>query len=179
MRYVALLRGINVNGRRTVRMEELRALVADLGYADVRTYIQSGNVLLSGDDGAAGAIGRAIERGIAERFGIPDVAVVVLTSGELGEMVAGNPFVREGLEPKTLYAAVLARAPEAGRVEAIPAEAYLPDRFAVAGRCVYVHCPNGFHATKLNNGFFEARLGVAATSRNWNTMVKLAGMAGA
>lgn len=174
MQYVGLLRGINVNGHRTIRMEDLRALVTDLGYSDVRTYIQSGNVLFrSGEACGADEAGRALERGIAQRFGL-DVAVVVVTEAELAGIAAGNPFVQEGVEERTLYVTVLAQPPQPDRVGAIAAEAALPDRFAVVGRCIYVHCPNGYHRTKLSNAFFEARLGGPATTRNWNTVMRLA-----
>ena len=177
MQYVALLRGINVNGHRMVRMEDLRAMVADLGYGDVRTYIQSGNVVFRYGEAPAEALGRAIQEGIAGRFGLEDVPVVVLEGTELAGIVEGNPFVREGADPKWLYVTVLAQAPDPDRLGAIAVDGFLPDRFAVVGRCVYVHCPNGYHSTKLNNTWVERRLGGPATTRNWNTMVKLAAMA--
>ena len=144
LQYIALLRGINVSGHRPVRMDELRALIAELGYADVRTYIQSGNVLLRSADAGAAEVGCALEAGIARRLGL-EVAVVVLGEPELA---------------------------------AIDTRAFLPDRCALAERCVYVHCPNGFHRTKLTNAFLEARLGGPATTRNWQTVLRLARLAG-
>lgn len=177
LQYIALLRGVNVNGHRPVRMDALRALVAELGYADVRTYIQSGNVLLRSADAEAAQVGCALEAGIARRLGL-DVAVVVLDEAELAAIAAGNPFVHEGPGPGDLYVTLLAQAPAADRLAALDPRAFLPDRYAPAGRCVYVHCPNGFHRTKLTNAFFEARLGGPATTRNWQTVLRLARLAG-
>lgn len=173
MRHVALLRGINVNGHRMIRMEDLRAMVATLGHGDVATLIQSGNVLFRAAEAPPAELADGIARGIAERFGLPDVPVVVLPGPELAAIVTANPFVAEGIDPGRLHATVLARAPERGEG---PGPAGLPtaDRFALVGRCVYVHCPNGYHRTRLTNAHFERRFGVPATTRNWNTLCRLA-----
>ena len=175
MRHVALLRGINVNGRRTIRMEDLRAMVAELGHGQVRTFIQSGNVLFSAAGSPAADLAHGIEQRIAERFGLDDVTVIVLPAPELEAIVAANPFTAEGIEPRQLYATVLAHPPEAP--DPGPAASHLPDRFALVGRCVYVHCRSGYHQSPLTNAYFERRFGARATTRNWNTMCRLAELA--
>lgn len=176
MQYVGLLRGINVNGHRMIRMEDLRALCVAMGYLDVRTYIQSGNVIFRSTEIARAELESAIAAGIARRFEL-DVAVMVRTGQELAEIAAANPFLTQGAEPRSLYVTLLAQSPHPDRLRALPAQGFPPDGFVAAERCIYVHCPEGYHRTKLTNAFFEAHLGVPATTRNWNTLGKLAAMA--
>ncbi len=177
MQYVALLRGINVNGQRMIRMEDLRTLVAEIGCTQVRTLLQSGNVLLRSAEVAPTELAGAIERALAERLGL-DVAVFVLTVRELAELVEANPLAGEGVEPRSLYVTVLPRAPDPQRLEPLMARDWSPDRLALVGRCAYVHCPNGYHGTKLTNTLLESRLGAPATTRSWNTMLRLVQLAG-
>lgn len=170
-RYVALLRGINVGGRTRVAMDDLRRLFADLGHGDVTTYIQSGNVLFDADgpaDGAAAPVAAAIEEGIAAELGL-SVTVVLRSATELDAVVDANPFAGRVPDPSKLHVTFLAAEP-AGTVEAPPGVA---DELALVGREVYLHCPGGYGRTKLDNGFFERRLGVPATTRTWTTVRKL------
>lgn len=171
MRYLALLRGINVNGHRLIPMADLRRLCADLGYADVQTFIQSGNVVLTAP-APAGEVAVALGAAIAARFGF-DVPVVVLSLAELEALHSANPFVLEDLEPRALHVTVFAEAPSADRAQALDWERFRPERGAVAGRWLYLYCPNGYHTARLNNGFFERTLGVPATTRNWQTIGRL------
>lgn len=174
MRHLALLRGINVNGHRIVPMADLRHLCAELGWTDIQTYIQSGNVLLTASVPAQ-ELSRTLQAAIAERFGF-DVPVAVLSLSELDTLVSANPFVEEGCETKSLYVTVFAAPLAADRPDAVDWDAFPPERGVLAARWAYLHLPNGYHAARLNNAYLERRLGVEATTRNWKTMGRLAAM---
>jgi uncharacterized protein (DUF1697 family) len=167
-RQVALLRAVNVGGRQ-LPMKPLAALFASLGAEDVRTYVQSGNVVFAG--GGRGLARDALERAIEAELGLT-VTVLLRTRRELAAVVDANPFLASGADPAALHVTFLAERPEAARVRELPRESG-PDELRVHGREVYVHCPNGYGRTKLNNTLVEKRLGVAATTRNWRTVTTL------
>ena len=172
--YVAMLRGINVGGHAKVAMADLRHEFADLGYDDVRTYIQSGNVLFEAS-ASASALLAAIERRLEARFALP-IKVVLRTHAQLAGVVDRNPLRGGGREPARLHVTFLASKPPAARVAGLDDTAFAPDEFRVVGREVYLHCPGGYGNTKLNNAFFERKLGVGATTRTWKTVTTLRGM---
>jgi uncharacterized protein (DUF1697 family) len=153
-------------------MAELRALVEGLGGTDVRTYVQSGNVVFRSTLGGAAAA-RAIEQAIRKAVGL-EVAVVIRTARQLRDLVANNPFVGSKIAPKTLYVTFLAEKPDPNRVKQLFEESFEPERFEIAGQDVYLFFPNGYGRVKLNNALLERRLGVAATTRNWRTVTALA-----
>jgi len=173
---VALLRGVNLGSRNKVSMADLRELFVAVGAEDVATYVQSGNVIFKSRDRAPKLI-EAIEKEIRRRLGL-DVAVLVRTRAELAKVLAGNPFAKGGNEPATLHVTFLAETPDRARVGKLDPERGGDDEFRVAGREVYLHCPNGYGRSKLTNAYFEKELGVAATTRNWRTVTKLAELAG-
>ena len=175
--FVAMLRGINVSGKNKIKMAELQALVEGLGHADVITYIQSGNVVFTSAAKNAMGLAPAIEQRIKRDFDL-DVGVVVRTKAELGKVLAGNPFVRAGADLSKLHVTFLANKPDAALVRALRDHSSPPDEFEVVGREVFLHCPGGYGNTKLNNAFWERKLKVAATTRNWNTVTKLFDLAG-
>ena len=117
-----------------------------------------------------------IERAITDDLGL-DVTVVVRTPAQLRRVVASNPFVRSGDDPKSLHVTFLAAAPAKNAVGVLDGHAFAPDEFRVHGQEVYVSCPNGYGRTKINNTWFERKLGVAATTRNWKTVTQLAELA--
>jgi uncharacterized protein (DUF1697 family) len=168
---VALLRGINLGARNKVAMADLRDLFAGLGAEDVTTYVQSGNVVFAGDVDAS-----AIEAGIKRDLGL-DITVLVRSAAELDRLVARNPFAKKASDPKQLHVTFLAGKPAAGRVAELDPERSPGDEFTVAGQEVYLYCPQGYGPSKLSNDYFEKTLGVAATTRNWNTVTKLAELA--
>lgn len=177
---VLLLRGINVGGRNRVPMADLRALVADLGVDDVRTHLQSGNVVgttaASGDpDTLAAALADRLqaERGLT-------VPVVARSGREWAEVLAGNPFRGDEDDPTRLHVTFLAAVPGPGRAGSLDdlVDPDRRDRFAVVGRHVYLHLPDGYADTPLQNAALEKRLGVTATTRNWRTVVALGELAG-
>jgi uncharacterized protein (DUF1697 family) len=168
--YVALLRGINVGGHNRVPMPALRELCDDLGYTDVVTYIQSGNVVLRSPARSAAAVEQALTSAIAKELGLT-IAVIVRTKAELERISDGSPFVKAA--PNRLHVAFLDEKPAAARVRALEAYDAGPDEVKVRGREAYVHTPGGYGTTKLSGSFIEKQLQVAATARNWNTVTKL------
>ncbi|HEV3282276.1 MAG TPA: DUF1697 domain-containing protein [Acidimicrobiales bacterium] len=176
--YVAMLRSVNVSGRNRLAMDQLRALVAAAGFADVATYVQSGNVVLSGR-GSPRSVGLAIAEQMTSDLGW-SVPVLVRTKAELEAVLELNPFVRRGVDPKTLHVTFLADEPDPQAADALNAghDRSGDDRVMVVDREAYLHCPGGYGRTKLNNTYLERRLGGLATTRNWRTVTALAGMAG-
>jgi uncharacterized protein (DUF1697 family) len=164
--YVALLRGINVGGARKVPMSDLRTLFETLGHRDVRTYIQSGNVVFTAKAGAPARVRGAIEKSIAGELGF-DVTVLLRTPAELAATLKRNPFGAEA------YVTFLDDRADPKRVNQINASLYTPDEFMVDGCEIFLRCPNGYGRTKINNTFFERKLATKATTRNWKTVTTL------
>ena len=173
-----MLRSVNVGGRNRLAMIDLRELVSSLGFGDVSTYVQSGNVIFSGT-GSGPAVARTIGSRMAVDLGL-DVAVLVRTAPQLRAVLSGNPFSDTEIDPRTIHVTFLADRPEPGKVGALEALAGQSgdDRFEISDRHVYLHCPGGYGNTKLNNTYLERRLDVTATTRNWRTVTMLAGLAG-
>jgi uncharacterized protein (DUF1697 family) len=176
MMAVALLRGINVGGKNLLPMKALAEIFEAAGCVDVKTYIQSGNVVFR----CAGRqdVEAAVRAEIAARFGLK-VPVVVRSAAEVARCVAGNPFVKAGIDPAWLHVMFLEDEPSAELIAGLDAGRSLPDEFAVNGREVYLHLPNGAAKTKLTNAYFDARLKTVGTQRNWRTVLTLAEMMGA
>jgi uncharacterized protein (DUF1697 family) len=170
--WVALLRGVNLGARNKVPMAGLRSLMADIGAEDVKTYVQSGNVVFRSAL-PRGELVRRIEGEISARFGV-DADVVLCTKAELARVVAGNPFADGEADPKRLHVTFLAAAPDRARVAELKGEQFEPDRFQVTRAAVYLHTPQGYGRTRLSNTYFERKLGVRATTRNWRTVTTLA-----
>jgi uncharacterized protein (DUF1697 family) len=186
--HVALLRGINVGGKNKVAMADLREVVAGLGHADVSTYIQSGNVLFSAEDGDADttALAAALAKAITAALGV-SAPVVVLSSGELATVLAANPFPAEP-DPKRVHAVLLSGAPGAdatAKIDEALARSTAKgarDELAIAGRTLYLHTPDGFGNSELAAAVLRIvtspRAGVTGTARNWATMTKLLDLCG-
>lgn len=170
--YVALVRGLNVGGRAKLRMDELRALFAALGHADVTTYIQSGNVVFKSPVDRPSELAHGVEERIAGDLALP-VTVLVRTRDELAQVVRGNPFLDRRADVAKLHVTFLAAVPDAVPVRELNGQRFDRDELRVVGREVYLHCPDGYGRTKLSNTFLERRLGVAATTRNWKTVTTL------
>lgn len=176
--YVAMLRSINVGGRNRIPMDDLRALVSSLGFGDVVTYVQSGNVVLTGS-GTASAVARSIEERIAADLGLA-VPVIVRAKQQLRRTLADTPYGQSDLDPKTIHVTFLAERPDSAGVVELQGKAgtFGPDTFEIIGSEVHLHCPGGYGETTLNNAYLERRLGVVATTRNWRTVTTLAEIAG-
>ena len=178
-RLIALLRGINVGGRNVLAMADLRAVMHDLGFDNVATYIQSGNVVFDVAGAAAQdepAFAEGIATSIAQRHGL-SVRVVLRSVGELARAAVGHPDADSGIDAKLLHVAFLDAAPSAAAVGALDPGPYEPDRWTVVGRDVYVRYPNGSARSKLTLDVFERAFGVTATARNLNTVRKLVELA--
>jgi uncharacterized protein (DUF1697 family) len=170
--HVALIRGINVGGKNKLPMATLKKTVESLGFEDVVTYVQSGNVVLGAPAAKAEKLAKDIEKAIEKTSGL-DVTVVVRTPAELAKIAGGNPFPPK-TETSRLYVVFLDRKPAAKAVAKLDPERSPPDEFSVRGREIYLHLPSGAGRTKLTIDYFERQLGVRATNRNWNTVTKLA-----
>jgi uncharacterized protein (DUF1697 family) len=177
--FVALLRSVNVAGRNRVAMADLRALVASLGFDDVTTYVQSGNVVFSGPGTAEGAAA-SIREALTADLGV-DVPVLARTGQEFAGVLSVSPYQDLDADPATLHVTFLGATPEVDAVDGLHSDALAqaPDRLQVIGAEVFLHCPGGYGRTKLTNTYLERRLGVTATTRNWRTVTVLAEMVGA
>jgi uncharacterized protein (DUF1697 family) len=170
--HVALLRGINVGGKNRLPMAALVAAFTAAGCQDVRTYIQSGNVVFRARRGVVKGLASQVESAISRSFGFR-APVVLRAADELLEVREGNPFLAEGEPPQALHVAFLADLPSPARVAALDPQRSPPDRFQVRGREVYLCCPQGMARTKLTTSWLDAALGTTATVRNWNTVCAL------
>jgi uncharacterized protein (DUF1697 family) len=175
--YISMLRGINLGGHKLVKMERLRAMYESLGFARVRTYINSGNVIFEAGKISTSALSSRIEKKIEAEFGFP-VAVISKTSGEMGKAIEGNPFLQEkDMDLSKLHVTFMWQPPARADLTKLEALAPAPDRFRCVGTEVYLHCPNGYGQTKLPNNTLAKLLGSGATTRNWKTVNKLYEMA--
>jgi uncharacterized protein (DUF1697 family) len=176
--FVALLRSVNVGGRNKVAMADLRALAESLGFGEVATYVQSGNLVLAGP-GSASAVGTTLEGAVAERLGV-SVRVLVRTKAQLNRVVDRFPFPEPDAAPTAHHVAFFDAVPDPAAVHALVGEAEQrgSDRITVAGSEAFLHCPDGYADSTLTNAVLERRLGVTATTRNWRTVSVLAGMVG-
>jgi uncharacterized protein (DUF1697 family) len=169
--YIALLRGVNV-GQNILKMERLRELWSELGFKNVTTYVQSGNVVFEAEGGRSNC-SRAIEQKLAGETRLP-VSVILKTPAELRAIIAGNPLLEEkGIDTKKLHVTFLATAASKDAWKKLSTLNAGTDRFQLSGTEIYLYCPNGYGGTKLSNGTLERLLSVRATTRNWNTINRL------
>ena len=169
-----MLRGINVSGQRLIRMPELKNLYENLGFIEVATYIQSGNVIFKTDKNLDPVVlSSRVEQAIFDKFGF-EVPVIIRTPQELALVKNLNPFHHpDGKLKENIYITFLEKEPLPGYVDKINPFDYKPDRFVVQGKEIYIDCAAGYGTTKLSNTFFENKLKVRATTRNWKTVITL------
>ena len=172
MKHVALLRGINVGGKNILPMKDLAAMFVAAGCRDVTTYIQSGNVVFSAAAGTLKKMPATIAAKVADDFGYR-VPVIVRSHEELSIVIRRNPFLNPEAYQKILHVAFLADAPGAEAISKLDPDRSPPDRFAVIGRDVFLHLPNGGGNTKLTNAWLDSKLSTVSTVRNWATILKL------
>lgn len=174
--FAALLRAVNVGGSSALKMADLRQLCEGIGFGDVRTLLQSGNVVFKAAGGDA-AIAKKLADAIAKHHGFGP-AIAVRTAAEIAGVVKRNPFKAEAeRDPRFVVAGFLAGPSAAGaaaRVAAVKAAA--GERLSLSGRELFVHYPEGQGRSKVTNAVLERALGVPVTVRNWNTVTKLAAM---
>jgi uncharacterized protein (DUF1697 family) len=172
---IALLRGINVGAHNRIPMADLRALLAELGYPDARTLVQSGNIVISAEL-APDELAAELERAIAGRFGV-QTPVIVRTRDELAAVVALNPLGDVAQEHKLYQVSFLSAEPDPEAVAKIAQNDFAPECFVHVGREIYAWHPDGIHSSRLARMLSDKRLGVIATARNWKTTTKLLEMA--
>ena len=171
--YISLLRGINVSGRNKIKMAELHSLYESLKFSDVRSYLQSGNVVFTSAETDRSAIARSIEAAIVDAYGYA-VTIFVLDRADLEHTFTANPFLTGRSEdPAKLHVTFLADNPSPEMLDKLVPPANTSDEFHIDGERIYLFCPNGYGRTKLSNAFFERKLKVAATTRNWKTVTAL------
>jgi uncharacterized protein (DUF1697 family) len=170
--YVALLRGINVAGKNKLPMKTLAAIFEAAGCADVRTYIQSGNVVFRVPRAKASRLPEKVAQAIEEQLGFRS-PVVMRTSEELEAVVQGNPFLRAGADPVSLHVMFLADRPSAAAVATLDPNRSPGDELIIEGRDVYLKLPNGVGRTKLTNDYIDRTLKTTSTVRNWRTVLAL------
>jgi uncharacterized protein (DUF1697 family) len=175
-RFVVLLRAVNVGGRNMVPMARLRELADRLGYTDVATYLQSGNLVVTAETTKAAEVEAAVADAIRSDLGV-DVAVMVRSSAELAAVVADNPFPDMAGDPKLLHVDFLASKPPAAKVKGLDRDEFDPERFEFGDRCMYQWFPDGVGRSKMAAAPWERRLGVRGTRRNWRTVTALLEMA--
>lgn len=173
--HVALMRGINVGGKNKLPMKDLVAIFKAVGCREVRTYIQSGNVVFEGDATLVGRVATEVPRRIADRFG-HHVPVIVRTAKQLRDAADRHSFVADATDPRHLHVGFLAEAPSAQAVASLDPARSSVDSFAVVGSEVFLHIPGGMARTKLTTDYFDRRLGTVMTVRNWRTVSKLIAM---
>lgn len=168
--YIALLRGINVSGKNKVPMAELRALLSKLGFANVQTYIQTGNIIFQSANNNTLVLAAEIEKGIQSCFGF-QVPVLVLQPSTLHTIFNKCPFPQS--EKENSYFILLFAEPNNGLINDVLQINYPNETFSITNKCVYFYCKTGYGKAKCNNNFFEQKLKVTATARNYKTMLKL------
>ncbi|MEH0574838.1 MULTISPECIES: DUF1697 domain-containing protein [Streptomyces] len=175
--YAALLRGINVGGSKKVPMAELRTLLEGLDLGDVRTYLQSGQAVFSSDHGNEESLAAEITAAIEKHFGF-GVDVLVRDHAFLKAVVDACPFPAAELQAKQLHVTYFSAPVDEERYAGIDRDAHLPEEFRLGDRVLYLYAPDGLGRSKLAEQLSRPRLnkGLIATTRNWNTVVKLVEM---
>jgi uncharacterized protein (DUF1697 family) len=170
---ISMLRGVNLAGKRKIKMEALKALYESLGLRDARTLLQSGNVVFRTERKDLAALTRKIEAAIEEKFGFHS-DVIVRTSAELRDVLARNPFAkRSGIDASKLLLSFLVSDPGAEARENVLRIKAEPEELRIDGREVYIYFPNGMGRPKLSMAVVERTLKTSWTGRNWNTVRKL------
>ncbi len=174
MTFISLLRGINVSGQKKILMSDLKTLYESLGFEKVQTYIQSGNVIFSSKEIDTKEIALKIEEKISTQYHF-EVPVLVLTQAEIIAVLNNNPFLKENIaNTDRFYVSFLSEEPHSDYTNKINTALYMPDRFIISEKCIFLHISeNGYGNTKLSNNFFESKLKVKATTRNWKTIIAL------
>lgn len=171
--YIALLRGINVGGK-VLKMADLKDAVAKLGFQDIRTYLQSGNMVFRAAKGENGELARRISDAIRDHKSM-DVTVMVRDTVEWAKIVAANPYPQAHEFPKTVHTFILDQMPEASRLDMLTAKEAGSDEWQIVDGTLYLYTPDGLGKSTLGD-VVERTLKVRMTARNWNTVLALAEM---
>lgn len=176
--HLALLRGINVSGHNMIKMDALQKMLENMGFANVRTYIQTGNVFVDSDDESAASVGFKIKQEIAKVFGY-DVPVVTIAKEDLEMCFKNNPYLKEkDCDIKKLYVAFISKELTSQALNDLKISQFKPNEAAIDSSRIYVKYAIGAGKTRLDQKYIEKKLSVVATMRNWNTVTKLLEMYG-
>jgi uncharacterized protein (DUF1697 family) len=170
--YLALLRGINVGGKNKLPMKDLAEIFIGAGCADVRTYIQSGNVIFRASPRISARLPEEITSQVAKSFGFR-APVILRTAEQLRDVISNNPFLKAGAAEDTLHVLFLTHVPSILSVDNLDPDRSPPDTFIVRGQEVYLQLPNGVANSKLTNNYFDSKLTTTSPGRNWRTVTKL------
>jgi len=168
-KFIALLRGINVSGQKKIKMSDLKSLFEEIGFQNVETYIQSGNVIFSSKENSGEKLKSKISSGIKRKFGF-DVQVIILTPKEIEYTFKHNPFIKKKKEIERLYVTFLSNAPSKENIQKLNSIDYSPEEYIIDEKLIYLFLPNGAGNAKLSNNLFENKLKLNATTRNWKTV---------
>lgn len=176
--YIALLRGINVSGQKKIKMSELKELIKSQGFDNVQTYIQSGNLIFSYTETEPQVLESKIKTAIAKAYGY-DVEVFVTDRHEFLSIVESSPYSDDDrTDLKQLYYVFLMDPPDQEEAKKLNSETYAGEEFLITERCIFLNCFGGYGKAKCNNNFFEQRLNIRATTRNYNTVKTLLKLSG-
>jgi uncharacterized protein (DUF1697 family) len=172
-KYLALLRGINVSGQKKIKMADLKELLEKEGLKDVKTYIQSGNVVFVHEGDQKQDLAERISNLIEKTYSFR-VETLVLTTEDLKKYILNNPFDKDSLKDNgRKYFTFLMKTPEPDRIELLNEISFLPEEFELYKEVIYLYMPNGYGVSKLDNNFFEKKLRIPATTRNYRTVYTL------
>jgi uncharacterized protein (DUF1697 family) len=173
MIYISLIRGINVAGKKTIKMAALRESYLALGFKEVQTYVQSGNVVFTAAKATDRSLSEKIREKIFSDYGV-EVSVMVRTPKEFESVIHNNPFLKKkGIDVLKLHVTFLSDPPQESVLSNMDRFKTGKDDFHLSGKVVYVYCQNGYGNTKISNNAFEKAFSVSATTRNWKTVNEL------
>ncbi len=173
MKYLALLRGVNVSGHNMIKMEDLKTAIEAIWFTNVETYIQSGNVFVEADLESSFSVGFKIKQEIYKTFGY-EVPVIVIGKQDLELCLTNNPFLKEkDVDTKKLYVGFLSKELNSNAINELKISQFKPDEAVMDGNRIFIKYHIGAGKTRLDQKYIEKKLNVVATIRNWNTVNKL------
>ena len=172
-KHLALLRGINVSGHNMIKMDALKTALEKIGFSQVSTYIQSGNVFVETEETSSFSIGFKIKQEIYKTFG-HDVPVIVIGKNDLELCIKNNPFLKDkNIDIKKLYVAFISKELNSNAINDLKISQFKPDVASIDSTRIFIKYDVGAGKTKLDQKYIEKKLNVTATIRNWNTVTNL------
>ena len=173
MKHLALLRGINVSGHNMIKMDALKTALEAIGFTNIETYIQSGNVFVETEEESSFGVGFKIKQEIFKTFG-HEVPVIVIGKNDLELCFKNNPFLEQkDVDTKKLYVAFISKELSSSAINELKISQFKPDEAVIDGNKIFIKYDIGAGKTRLDQKYIEKKLNVTATIRNWNTVTKL------
>lgn len=171
--YISILRGINVSGHKMIKMDELKKTAGEIGFEQISTYIQSGNLVFNSKRNDTSKISKLLSEAIKQKFGF-EVPVITMTKDELQQIIEQNPFLKQKeLDEKHFHLTILDTCVSSTYADIFEKIDLKNDKAVGVDRVIYLYCPDGYSNTKLSNAYIENKLKVRATTRNWKTINEL------